>query len=246
MTAPRPIPAQRRHTLLFLDQIRDFSPVHLDTEVDATAIVAARAGAEADGRRLSVVTLIVKAAGEVLAKHPGANSAIHGTEIITFDSVSAKVTLDKRFDGARVVLATVLPADADLADIQAGLDDAIAADPDTDPRFAGIRALRELPAEAARNAFRESAADLTRRAQLTGTFAVTSLGHRDVDGFHSVGGTTVTFGVGRIVDRAVVRAGEIVVAPVLRLSLTFDHRVIDGAEAADVLTETKTALEGLA
>jgi pyruvate/2-oxoglutarate dehydrogenase complex dihydrolipoamide acyltransferase (E2) component len=42
-----------------------------------------------------------------------------------------------------------------------------------------------------------------------------------------------------------VREGRIVVAPVLRLSLAFDHRVIDGAEAADVLTEVKEALESV-
>jgi len=76
-----------------------------------------------------------------------------------------------------------------------------------------------------------------------GTVAVTSLGHRPVDGFHSVGGTTITLGLGRIVDRPVVRAGEITVAPVMRLNLAFDHRVIDGAEAADVLAALKQSLE---
>lgn len=60
-----------------------------------------------------------------------------------------------------------------------------------------------------------------------------------------MGGTTTTFGVGRVLERPVVREGRIVVAPVLRLSLAFDHRVIDGAEAADVLTEVKKALESV-
>ncbi|GLZ40811.1 2-oxo acid dehydrogenase subunit E2 [Actinokineospora sp. NBRC 105648] len=241
-----PVPVQRRHTLLFLDQVRDFAPVFLDTEVDATAIVAARARAAAAGERRSVVSFVVHAAAGVLAKHPEANSAIQSGELATFDTVSAKVTLDKRLGGQRVVLATVLPdlAAASLADIQAQIDDAIAADPDTDPRFAGIRALAALPADEARARFAESAADLALRPRITGTFSVTSLGHRAVDGFHSVGGTTVTLGVGRVVDRPVVRDGAVVVAPVLRLSLTFDHRVIDGAEAADVLTEIKDALEG--
>jgi pyruvate/2-oxoglutarate dehydrogenase complex dihydrolipoamide acyltransferase (E2) component len=41
-----------------------------------------------------------------------------------------------------------------------------------------------------------------------------------------------------------VRDGALAVAPLMRLSLAFDHRVIDGAEAADVLTEIKDGLEG--
>lgn len=49
--------------------------------------------------------------------------------------------------------------------------------------------------------------------------------------------------MGRIADRPVARDGAVVIAPVMRLSLAFDHRVIDGAEAADVLTEIKDALE---
>jgi pyruvate/2-oxoglutarate dehydrogenase complex dihydrolipoamide acyltransferase (E2) component len=82
-----------------------------------------------------------------------------------------------------------------------------------------------------------------RRTDVLGTLAVTSLGHRPVDGFHSNGGTTITLGVGRVLDRPVVRGAEIVSAPVMRLSLAFDHRVIDGAEAADVLGDLVAALE---
>ncbi|MEU4746675.1 2-oxo acid dehydrogenase subunit E2, partial [Actinosynnema sp. NPDC023658] len=85
---------------------------------------------------------------------------------------------------------------------------------------------------------------LTRRPGLLGTFAVTSLGHRPVDGFHSVGGTTITLGLGRTADRPVVRDGVVAVAPVMRLNLAFDHRVVDGAEAADVLAEIRAGLQG--
>jgi pyruvate/2-oxoglutarate dehydrogenase complex dihydrolipoamide acyltransferase (E2) component len=244
----RAFDSRRRHTLLFLEQIRDFSPVFLDTEVDATALRASRERAHAEGRRLSVPTIVVSAAGQVLARHPDANSAIQGTadpRVATFDTVSAKVTLDKHLDGRRVVLGGVIP-DVDRATvegIQAELDRLVEADPDTDPEFAGIRSLGSLPAGEAAERFRSMAADLSARPKMTGTFAVTSLGHRAVDGFHSVGGTTITIGIGRIIDRPVVRDGQVVVAPVMRLSLSFDHRVIDGAEAADVLTEIADALE---
>ncbi|MFJ5927434.1 2-oxo acid dehydrogenase subunit E2 [Kitasatospora sp. NPDC092948] len=245
-----PFPSQRRHTLFFLDQIRDFAPVHLDTEVDATALTAVRQQAREAGSRRSVVAHVVFAAAGVLARHPEANSAIQGRldpEVANFDTVSAKVTLDRELDGRRVVLATVIPdlQRATLADVQAHLDRVTAEDPNESPEFAPIRALRRLPWREALERFRAAAGRLELRPAVTGTFAVTSLGNSAVDGFHSVGGTTVTLGVGRIVDRPVVRDSKVVVAPVMRLSLTFDHRVIDGAEAAGVLTEIKEALEAV-
>lgn len=146
----RPFPPQRRHTLFFLDQIRDFSPVFLDTEVDATAITAGREQARRAGQRRSVVSYVVHAAAGVLAKHPEANAAIHGgldPVVASYDTVAAKVTLDKTWEGRRVVLATVIPGleSASLADVQACLDRAAAADPGTAEEFAGIRALRRLP-----------------------------------------------------------------------------------------------------
>ncbi|GAB3887002.1 hypothetical protein GCM10029964_052220 [Kibdelosporangium lantanae] len=196
-----------------------------------------------------MVTYVVHAAAGVLARHPQANAAIEGRlnpRIARYPTVSAKVTLDKEIEGQRVVLATVIPGleTAKLADIQDHLDRAANADPATAPEFAGIRALWDMPWRQALTRFRTAARNLEARPAIAGTFAVTSLGHRPVDGFHSVGGTTVTLGVGQVADRPVVRDGNVVVAPVFRLSLAFDHRVIDGAEAADVLAETKEALEG--
>jgi pyruvate/2-oxoglutarate dehydrogenase complex dihydrolipoamide acyltransferase (E2) component len=106
-----------------------------------------------------------------------------------------------------------------------------------------MRALPRLPLPLARLAYRLAVRPLAKRAATMGTLAVTSLGHRPVDGFYSVGGATITLGLGRTAQQPVVRDGAIVIAPVMRLSLTFDHRVIDGAEAADVLAEIKESLE---
>ncbi|SFM00969.1 pyruvate dehydrogenase E2 component (dihydrolipoamide acetyltransferase) [Gracilibacillus orientalis] len=50
-------------------------------------------------------------------------------------------------------------------------------------------------------------------------------------------------GIGRIAEKPVVRDGEIVVAPVLALSLSFDHRIVDGATAQLALNQMKRLLE---
>ncbi|RKN50256.1 2-oxo acid dehydrogenase subunit E2 [Micromonospora endolithica] len=243
-----PVPRERSHTLFFLDRIREFSPVHLDTEIDMTAVRAHRAAARAADRRFSVVSYVLHSAGRVLGGHPAANAAVRGgwrPRLAYFDTVNGKVTLDKKVGGERVVVSTVLRglATAELETIQRDVDHFRDGDPDTMPEFAAMRSLHRLPRPLGRLAFRLGVRPLARRADTMGTFAVTSLGHRPVDGFHSVGGTTVTLGVGRIADRPVVRDGAVTIAPVMRLNLTFDHRVIDGAEAADVLGEIKERLE---
>ncbi|WP_066192779.1 MULTISPECIES: dihydrolipoamide acetyltransferase family protein [Gracilibacillus] len=50
-------------------------------------------------------------------------------------------------------------------------------------------------------------------------------------------------GIGRIAEKPVVRDGEIVVAPVLALSLSFDHRIVDGATAQHAMNQVKRLLE---
>lgn len=241
------IARERRHTLFFLDEIRPFAPVHLDTEVDMSGVNAHRTAHRDDGK-LSVVTYVLHAAGRVLAAHPEANAAIRGRfrpKVARYGEVSGKVALDKEVGGRRVALAGVLPDldRATLHTIQGGVERYRDGDPEQMPEFSAMRMLHRLPSPLARGLYRRAVRSLVRHPQFFGTFAVSSLGHRSVDSFHSVGGTTVTFGVGRITDRPVVRAGAVVSAPMMRLSLSFDHRVIDGAEAADILTEVKDRLE---
>ncbi len=50
-------------------------------------------------------------------------------------------------------------------------------------------------------------------------------------------------GIGRIAEKPVVKNGEIVIAPVLALSLSFDHRIVDGATAQMALNQVKRLLE---
>jgi pyruvate/2-oxoglutarate dehydrogenase complex dihydrolipoamide acyltransferase (E2) component len=247
-THQAPIARERRHTLHFLDEVRGFSPVFLDTDVDMTRVRAHRAAAREEGRPYSTLTYILHTAARVLAAHPAANAAIRGhlrPRVATYDSVHGKITLDKAVNGQRVVLSAVLRdlEHAELDDIQPQVDHLRAGDPADMPEFAGARLLQRLPGPLGSVAFRLGVRPLTRRAETMGTFAVTSLGHRPVDGFYSVGGTTITLGIGRTLERPVARDGRVIIAPTMRLTMTFDHRVIDGAEAADVLMEIKDGLE---
>jgi pyruvate dehydrogenase E2 component (dihydrolipoamide acetyltransferase) len=71
-----------------------------------------------------------------------------------------------------------------------------------------------------------------------GTFTVTNIGaYQSVDWFTPIINQpeAAILGVGRTVDTPVVENGEIVIKPMIGLSLSFDHRVIDGAPAAEFL-----------
>lgn len=239
------IAPERRHTLYFLREIRAIAPVFLDTDVDMSAVLRHRSA----GRRYSLVTYVLYAAARVLAAHPQANAAISRRglpRVARYHSVNGKFTLDKTLNGERIVLAAVLPDlhESTLEEIQRQVAHYRDGDPATMPEFRAARLLHRLPWPIGGLLFRLGVRPLNRRATRLGTFAVTSLGHRPVDGFYSVGGTTLTLGLGRIADRPVVRDQQVTIAPLMRLTLTFDHRVIDGAEAADVLTDLKDALEG--
>jgi hypothetical protein len=249
--APHP-ERRRRHTLYFLEYAARQRLVHLDTEIDMTRIQHHRAEARESGRRFSVVVYLLHAAGRVLERHPEANAVmapgwpgLRAPRTVRFTGVTAKLALDRTVDGERTVLSALLPGleCADLATIQARIDryrNPAAADL---PEFRGVRMLDRLPVPLGRTAFATALRNPRRRPAVLGTVAVSSLGHRPVDGFHAGGGTAVTLNAGQVVDRPVVHDGRITAAPLMRLGLTFDHRVIDGGAAADVLADLKQTME---
>jgi pyruvate/2-oxoglutarate dehydrogenase complex dihydrolipoamide acyltransferase (E2) component len=227
----------RRHTRYFLDWARSASPVHLGTEVDMSGVEAHRAAARAEGTPRSVVSYLLYAAGRVLARHPEANAAAVGRlfpRTVRFDRVHAKLAIDTGAGKERRVHTAVLH-DVDrlsLAELQRLVERH--RDDHADGNAEAARLLARLPAPVGRLAFRAAMARTSLRPELLGTVAVSSLGHRRVDTFDAFGGTAVTLTAGRITPRP---------SPVLRLGLTFDHRVIDGAAAADVLDELVLLLE---
>ncbi|WP_257980440.1 2-oxo acid dehydrogenase subunit E2 [Streptomyces sp. CB02959] len=247
-TATRHPDRARRHTRYFLDWARAAAPVHLAADVDMSAVEAHRAAAREASRRYSAVSYLLFAGARTLAAHPEANAAALGTarpRLARYRAVNAKLALDRTHGGHRTVRTAVLTG-ADRLDLDAVQEWVVRCrddDPATLPGAAGLRLLRRLPPPLGRLAFRAAVRAPDRRAALLGTFAVSSLGHRRVDTFHSYGGTAVTLCAGRTAPRPVVRDGRIVPAPVMRLGLTFDHRVLDGAAAAELLDDLVRRLE---
>ncbi len=188
-------------------------------EVDCTDLVALRARLNAQGgEKLSFLPLIIKATIAALKKYPQMNAMLDDAagEIIQWSSF-------------HIGLATAT---------ENGLIVPVIRDAD-----------RKSLAELGRDI--ERLADLTRtgkaaREELMGsTFTITSLG--------ALGGVMATaiinppevaiLGVHRIAKRPAVVGNQIVIRDLMNLSVSFDHRVIDGFDAAQFVAEIKRSLE---
>ncbi len=190
-----------------------FSAPHvtLHTEVDATNLVAARQqlNAELSGAvKISYNALFVAFAGRALREFPQMNACLIDAEICTYTAVNVGLAVDTQ----RGLLVPVI-RNADrlsIMDIQKTGDELIQ------------RALvgKSLPD------------DLS-----GGTFTITNLGMFGIDAFTPIINQpqAAILGIGRIVNKPVGLAGKLMLRDRLTLSLSFDHRIIDGAPAARFL-----------
>jgi pyruvate/2-oxoglutarate dehydrogenase complex dihydrolipoamide acyltransferase (E2) component len=182
-------------------------------EVTMDAVVDLRATLKEQYRDLglqvpSLNDFIVRAASLALRKHPILNSTIVDKEIHLLSHI-------------HMGMAVAVPG---------GLMVPVIRDADTLSIFELARVTREL-AEDCR------AGSISLDALEGGTFAVTSLGTYGVDMFTPVinPGNVGILGVGRLRDGGKWEGERFVKTQVLTLSLTFDHRVVDGAPAAEFL-----------
>jgi pyruvate dehydrogenase E2 component (dihydrolipoamide acetyltransferase) len=104
-------------------------------------------------------------------------------------------------------------------------------------RDADKKGLLEIAKEARELARKARGGDLTVDEVTGGTFTITNLSMFEVDGFTPIlrSPETGILGVGRVKEKPAVYNGEITIRPMMFLSLTFDHRVVDGAPAAEFL-----------
>ena len=209
-----------------LQSIQTTAQVTLTTEVIVTEAMQLRRGlsrhhAEEAGGGIGPLPLVVKATAEALKRHPRMNAI----ETATADG------------GTQVQM---------LSEINIGL--AVALDEGlVTPVIRGAdgKSLAQLAAEN-RDLAARTREGRTRPEEITGgTFTITNLGANEIDGFTPIINPPQVgiLGVGRVVEKPVIANGEIAKGETMYLSLTFDHRVIDGAPAAAFLQTVKSLLE---
>jgi pyruvate dehydrogenase E2 component (dihydrolipoamide acetyltransferase) len=213
---------KRRMAETMAESARSIAHVTGFHELDAgefqDAYIRLRAEAEAGGRRFPFDALLVRAAAIALGRHPIFNSSL--------DTDRMELVMHAR---ANIGVATATPD---------GLIVPVVAD-------AGARSLDELAAEVDRLAAsaregRASIADLR-----GGTFTISNTGAwRGAHGTSLIRPPEVALvAFGRIEEKAVVRDGRVLARPVMPMSVTFDHRVIDGEQGLTFALTLRALIE---
>jgi pyruvate dehydrogenase E2 component (dihydrolipoamide acetyltransferase) len=107
------------------------------------------------------------------------------------------------------------------------------------------KSLLQLAAERGQLVERTRASKLTQEDLEDGTFTISNLGMYGVEIFTAVLNPpqAAILAVGAIEEKAVVEEGELVVRPLMAMTLTCDHRAVDGSKASEFLRELKLLLE---
>ena len=217
--ASQPISGMRKTIAARLQASKQTAPhfrVHIDAEIDALLAVRKQINSSNTDAKVSVNDFIVKACASALIKVPALNVQFDGEQLSYFSNadISVAVAID---DG----LITPIVSDANH------------------------KGLVEIS---------NTTRDLATRAKLGrlkpeefqgGSFCISNLGMYGIKQFDAIinppQGAILAVGAGE--QRPVVKDGELAVATVMSLTLSSDHRIIDGAVAAQFMSVLKGYLE---
>lgn len=189
----------------------------LTREVSAVGLAEARRRlAERGAERVTFTDLLVKIVAEALTRHPRVNSMWENGVIVANDEVNVGLAVAIE-DG--LIVPVVHQAD-DLS----------------------VAAIAKRRADLVTRA---QTGKLRMRDLADGGFTISNLGMYGVDAFNAIinGPQSAILAVGRIADRVVAERGQPVVRPMMTLTLSCDHRVIDGARGAQFLSTIADLIE---
>ncbi len=171
---------------------------------------------EHTGLKVSYTAILALAVARLLPKHPSLNSSFTGEEVIQWEDVNLGIATS--LEDYLIVPVVRSAQERNLEDI--------------------VKEMSRL-LDSARSKKMEP-------ADMSGsTFTITNLGMFGIESFTAIINPpeTAILAVGKMVDTPVVIDGQVVVRPMMNLTIGVDHRVNDGARAAKFLTELKSILE---
>ena len=188
----------------------------VDCEIDTLLALRKDLNSRSDDYKISVNDLIIKASGVALRRVPAANASWSGDGI-------------KRYHTADISVAVA---------IEGGLITPVVRD-------AGGKGLEAISSEMRDLAERARAGKLMPEEYQGGTFSISNLGMFGIKQFDAVinppQGAILAVGAGE--PRPVVRNGALAVATVMSVTLSVDHRVVDGSVGAEFLAAFKKLIE---
>lgn len=194
--------------------------IYLTVEVTMDEALALRTQVNqalaADDNKISVDDMVIKATAKALAKHRFMNASFTGEAIVVHPTVDIGVAVA----------------------LEQGLISPVV-------RNADVKSIGALAVEKRDLAARARAGTIKPEEFSGGTFTISNLGMYNIDEFDAiiVQPQAGILAVGSATKRPVVRDDQIVVASIMKLTLSADHRVVDGAQAAVFLNEVRRLLE---
>ncbi len=212
-----PLSSMRRVIAQRLSEVKPGVPhFYLTVDVEMDAAMKIRDEAKALESKVSVNDIIVKAAAIALRRVPKINVSLQGDRVLQFHTADVGIAVA----------------------IEEGLITPILRDADQ-------KGLATLSAESRDLAERARKRALKPQEYTGGSITVSNLGMYGIDSFVAVINPpqAAILAVGAVAPRAVVRNGEVMVKQMISITLSGDHRVIDGALGAEYLRELKGLLE---
>lgn len=193
---------------------------YLTLDIDMTAALAFREQFNAsatDEQRVSINDLVVKACAIALERHPKFNAEFSEEGLVHHDRVNVCI-------GVALDDGLIAPA---LLDCQS-------------------KSLGRIAVESKDLINRAKTGSLKADEYSDGTFTITNLGAFGVETLIGIINPpqAAILGVGSVMPQAVVRDGQVAVRQVMKVALSADHRVSDGAEGARFIKEIQALLEG--
>ncbi len=214
LTAVRRLTAQR-----LAESAREAPHFYLTVVAAAGQLLAFRA--QANSRpgadvKITVTDLLIRACATALAAHPEVNASWDETRILRHRHVNIGIAV--AIDDGLIVPVI---------------------------RDAGRKTLTEIAREARGLTTRARARKLTPDELAGGTFTISNLGMYGIQQFTAVISPpqAAILAVGEAVRQPVVRDDQITIATTMTLTLSIDHRAVDGATAAGFLTGLKSLIE---
>jgi len=193
---------------------------YLEAEIDTSRAVEARARIKAAAGEGEVVPsfndMVVKACAIALREHPRANGAYRDGRFELYSRVNVGIAVAAE---DALIVPTLFDADR--------------------------KGLRQIASESRTLAGKVRDGQITPPELSGATFTVSNLGMFGIDRFSAVINPpqAAILAVGAIVERPVVRDGEIATAQLMKVDLACDHRILYGAPAAEFLARVRALLE---
>ncbi len=219
-TEPKVVPLRglRKRIATRLQQSYQDAPhIYFEAAIDMRGILSLREQLKAAAKKVSVTTILVKACAQVLTSHPYMNTTFDGENISLWPDANIGVAV--ALDNGLIVPVVHAANRQSLRDI----DESVA-----------------LLAEKAR------AGQITPDELQGGTFTISNLGMYGVDRFTAIINPPQVsiLAVGRTVEQFVPDAdGNPVLRPLMNITVSADHRVVDGAQVALFLNDLRAVLE---